>query len=253
MQKNSDMKTIVIFFALEMESGCFEDTLSATRRTQADGFHITLGKLGDDEQREIYVVRTGVGAENARRAAAAVLQAHRPDYAISAGFAGALIPDFKKSDLFFPSEVCDEVCRLITLDLFPEAVLKTRAAQKNAVLGGRLLTFPGVVQNAQEKEHCAREFGAKAVDMETYALAEICQERGVPLYCVRAISDSLSQEIPKDIQKLMNQKTFMAQLGAAVRTAIKRPGSVLEMAKLREDALAAAMRLADILKVMSEK
>ena len=240
------METVVIFFALDAESGCFEDLLSGTRRTRGDGFDVTLGRLASENQ-HIYVIRTGVGSKNARRAAEAVLQAHHPDYAISAGFAGALIPEFKKSDLFFPTEVCDEVCRLITLDPFPQRILESRAAKQDTVQGGRLLTLPCVAADAAEKENYAREFSAKAVDMETYALAEVCRERNTPLYCVRAISDSLQQEIPKDIQKLMTQKTFFSQLGAAFSTAVKRPKSILEMAKLRGDAFGAAVRLSEIL------
>ncbi|MDO4550046.1 MAG: hypothetical protein Q4C96_02200 [Planctomycetia bacterium] len=195
---------------------------------------------------QIYVIRTGAGMQNARGAAEAVLQAHRPDFAISAGFAGALTPNFQKSDLFFPTEVCDEMFRLISLKHFPDEILNAKEFRKNAVCGGRLLTFPAVVASFQEKERCAREFTALAVDMETYALADVCRERKIPLYCVRAMSDTLKQEISKDIQKIVGQKTFMAQLGAAVRTAVRRPGSILEMAKLREDSLAASVRLSEI-------
>ncbi len=243
------MQTIVVFFALEVESGSFEDMLSNTRRTQADGFHVMRGRF-DSQEREVFVVRTGVGKDCARRAAEAVLQAHRPDFAISAGFAGGLVPELKKNDLFFPTSACDEEFRLMDLDVLPGKMLKTREARENAVQGGRLLTYQHVVEDEQEKRQCSEKYGAKAADMETYVLAEMCRDRAIPLYCVRAISDSLEDKIPQDIQKLMHQKSFMSQLGAAFHTAIKRPGSVVDMAKLRAGAMKASIRLSEILEVM---
>lgn len=243
------MQTVVVFFALEAESGCFEDMLSNTRRTRAEGFSVLRGQLGSREN-EIFVVRTGVGKENAQRAAQAVLQAHRPDFAVSAGFAGGLVPELKKNDLFFPTSCCDEEFRITDLDALPDAVLKSREARENAVQGGRLLTYPHVVEDEAEKQACGAKYGAKAADMETFVLAEACRDRAVPLYCVRAISDSIEDKIPQDIQKLMHQKTFMSQLGAAFRTAVKRPRSVMDMAKLRAGALKAGIRLSEILEVI---
>lgn len=243
------MQTVVVFFALEAESGCFEDMLSNTRRTQAEGFFVTRGKFGSP-QREVFVVRTGVGKENAQRAAAAVLQAHRPDFAVSAGFAGGLVPELKKNDLFFPTSCCDEEFRIMDLDTLPDTVLKSREARENAVQGGRLLTYPYVVEDEAEKQACAAKYGGLAAEMETFVLAETCRERAVPLYCVRAISDSVEDKIPRDIQKLMQQKTFLSQLGAAFRTAVKRPGSVVDMAKLRAGALQAGIRLSEVLEII---
>ena len=236
--------TVAVFFALSAESGCFEDKLTGLKTFQADGFTLRQGMF---RERDILVVLTGMGPEKARHAADAVLQAHKPREVFSAGFAGALTADLAQGQLFFPSEVCAEALRQITLE---NRVQKRAELPENAHFGGRMVTLSGVAATPEKRQKTAAQYAAVAADMETFALAELCTDRGIPFLALRCISDDVNSAISDDVQKIGEQESFMAQLGAAMKVAWNRPKSLAEMYRLRENALVASLALAEALEVL---
>src|SRR6185295_15522441 len=84
-------------------------------------------------------------------------------------------------------------------------------------------------------------------DMETFGVAEVCQERGVPLLAIRIISDGVDDELPSEIENLLAQKTLAGKLGAAAGAVFRRPSAAKDLWRLREDALKASDRLAKFL------
>ena len=62
-----------------------------------------------------------------------------------------------------------------------------------------------------------------------------------------AISDAVDDRLPREIQHLARQRSGAGRLGAALATLLDRPGSLKEMLKLSQDALAASERLAKFL------
>jgi adenosylhomocysteine nucleosidase len=83
--------------------------------------------------------------------------------------------------------------------------------------------------------------------METFAVAEVCARRSVPFHSVRIIHDPADQTLPPDIEKLLNQKTETARLGAAIGTLWKRPSSIKDLWALKENSLVASQKLADFI------
>ena len=64
---------------------------------------------------------------------------------------------------------------------------------------------------------------------------------------LRIISDALDDELPKEVERLLAQKTIAGKLGAAAKAVFQRPGSALDFIKLQDDALKASDRLAKFL------
>jgi adenosylhomocysteine nucleosidase len=64
---------------------------------------------------------------------------------------------------------------------------------------------------------------------------------------VRIIHDPADQTLPPDIEKLLNQKTETARLGAAIGTLWKRPSSIKDLWALKENSLVASQKLADFI------
>jgi adenosylhomocysteine nucleosidase len=112
---------------------------------------------------------------------------------------------------------------------------------------GRLLTVDEIVRLPHEKRALGEKHGALAVDMESCAVAEVCRRHRVRFLAVRIISDAVDDELPPDVRGLVKQTTRTARLGAAVGAVFRRPSSVKDMWKLREDALVASDRLARFL------
>ena len=80
---------------------------------------------------------------------------------------------------------------------------------------GPLLTADHVVRSPAERRSLLERYAALAVDMETFAVAEVCRQRQVPFASVRVINDVADETLPRDVEHLLRQKTGAARLGAA--------------------------------------
>lgn len=230
-----------VIFALEIESGGLEDLMAGTTIVQGDGFTVCGGKLAG---RNVAVFRSGSGAEAAAHATEALVQVHRPEWIISAGFAGGLVPEVARHDLIMADSVADLAGNRLAIDL---KVDPAELARTKGVHVGRLLTADRVIRLPGEKRDLGQKHQALAVDMETYAVAEVCRRSHVRFLAVRIVSDSVDDELPPDVEHLTRQKTKAAQFGAAVGAIWNRPASVKDMYHLRENALIASDRLAKFL------
>jgi len=230
-----------VVFALRIESGGLEDLLKQTTLIKAAGFTICQGKLKD---RRVALAISGAGRKQTAKATDALLSGHRPSWVISAGFAGGLSPQLKRHDVLVADRLADVWGHHLAIDLpgDPAAL-----AEAPGVHVGRLLTADRIVRLPKEKRSLGREHDAVAVDMETFAVAEVCRDRGVPFLSVRVINDAVDDALPKDVEKLLMQKTTAARLGAAAGAIWRRPGSIKDMYALRENALVASDRLAEFL------
>jgi len=86
-----------------------------------------------------------------------------------------------------------------------------------------------------------------AVDMESFAVAEVCRERGAAFLGIRIINDATADELPPDVERLVAQKTQAARLGAALGAIWRRPSSLKDMLGLQRRAIEDADRLARVL------
>jgi adenosylhomocysteine nucleosidase len=230
-----------IVFALSIEAGCFVDMLSQVRVTRGHGFKVRQGRYRD---REVVVIESGPGPARAAKAAHALIDAYRPRLVIASGFAGGLDPRLRRYDLIAADSVVDAEGREITLD--PPALAPWLTEVPN-LHRGRLMTFDRIVRLREEKRQLGERHQALAVDMESFAVAEICRDRAVPLLVVRAISDAANDELPPDIGHLLSRKTLAGQLGAAVGSLFRRPGAAKDIFHLHQMALEASGRLAKVL------
>jgi adenosylhomocysteine nucleosidase len=230
-----------VVFALSQESGCFVDMLSQVHVTRGDGFTVRRGRYGE---REVVLVESGVGLKRAAKATHALIDAYRPRLVVSSGFAGGLDDRLRRYDLAAVDSLVDEAGREITLD--PAAHVPLLAEFPN-LHQGRLLTVDRIIRLSKEKRKLGEKHQAPAVDMESFAVAEVCRERAVPLLVVRAISDTVDDELPADLGYLISRKSFAGQLGAAFGSLLRRPGAAKDLFNLHQTALEASGRLAKFL------
>jgi adenosylhomocysteine nucleosidase len=130
----------------------------------------------------------------------------------------------------------------IGLKMDPQAIAATRGLHV-----GRLLTVDHVIRSPDEKRALGEARRALACDMETIGVAEACRRHKTRFMAVRVISDALEDELPPELESLVNQKSSAAKLGAAAGAVFRRPGSVKEMWRLKEEAIKASDRLATFL------
>jgi adenosylhomocysteine nucleosidase len=230
-----------VVFALGIEAGGLEDLLEGTVTTRAADLTVREGLL---RGRTAAVVTAGVGQLAAARGTLALIAGHRPTWVISAGFAGGLDPRLKKGDILMADALVNTDGRRLAIDLkiAPEAV----AANKRLHVGA-CAASETIVRRPADKRELGRRTGALAVDMESWAVGEVCRQAKTRFLSIRVISDAVDDELPPDVETLARQKTTASRLGAAAGAIFRRPSSVKDMLQLKEDALVLTDRLARFL------
>ena len=231
---------------LGIESGCFEDLLQGVLTIRGSGFTVREGGL---HGRRVVVILSGPGRSNAARATEVLIDGHRPGRVVSAGFAGGLSPQLKRNDILIADRLVDVsggadilVCHTERDQQDRQECLSSPGAHR-----GPLLTADHVVRLPSERKSLFQRYGALAVDMETFAVAEVCRRRQVAFSSVRVINDTADERLPRDVEYLLAQKSGAARLGAALGAVWQRPASLKDMYQLRENALVASGRLAQFL------
>lgn len=232
---------VAFVFALGIEAGGLIDKLQDSSTARGPSFLEHSGVIGG---KEIVIAESGMGADAAAKTTADVIEFHQPAWVVSAGFAGALTDDLKRGHFLMADQVVDLAGRRLDvgLKLAPETVAATKGLHV-----GRLLTVDRLIRTQAHKRQLNTAHAAVACDMETFAVAETCRKLGTRFLSVRVISDSVEDELSKEIERLMKQTTLTGKLGAAAKALISRPQSAAEMWKLQEDALKASDRLAKYL------
>jgi len=205
------------------------------RKYSARGQTVVEGSLGG---KIVAMVQTGPGRARAERGAARLLDGHRPRTIVSAGFAGSLDPGIPRNAVLLPVEVVNVEGRRFPID-WPERFAAPAPCERR----GRLITVDEVVLKADGKARLRAEHGADLVDMETSSVAALCLARGVRFASVRVVSDDATTDLPPEILSILGESGSY-RIGAAVGAIWRRPSSLKDLLRLREQANEAAQRLA---------
>jgi adenosylhomocysteine nucleosidase len=136
---------------------------------------------------ECVAVYAGVGSEAATRACEIALQGGNVDALISVGWAGALSCGISPGNAYAVNEVVDALTAETFVTNFP--------AQYETGIPLKLVTTDHIVQYA-EKRQLAGLYKAVLVDMEAATVARFAFARKIPFYCLKAISDEISDVLP---------------------------------------------------------
>ena len=227
-----------VLFALGREAGGLEDLLTEVVRIKGHGFAVCQGEL---KRRQVAIAVSGAGRVRAARAAEALIAGHRPPWLISAGFCGGLSPDLPRHAIVLADALLDgKGNRLeVALGKLDPALVSRRGAHV-----GPILQVEHVIRRPADKRAAGEAHRAVAADLESLAVAEVCRGRNVPFLAIRVVSDAVDDKLPREVEKLLDQKTHTAQFGAALGAVLNRPGSFKDMYQLHANALAASDRLA---------
>ena len=185
-------------------------------------------------EQTIKVLVTGMGRRNAERSIRAALADWKPDVVLSAGFAGGLREDLKTGDLVF-SETRATGLR--------QALLQAGAKE------GRFHFSDRVATTATEKRRLRESTGADAVEMESAAICQVCQEQGIPSATVRVILDTANEDLALDFNRVLNQKEEIDPRKLALEI-VRSPSKIRLLLRLRQQSELAAKELARVLSLV---
>jgi nucleoside phosphorylase len=186
-----DAGRIAFVFAMPIELEPFVQKCSLTE-TDLDGLPIHEGTL---DGRPVVAIVTGMGTELATAGTRRLLDALPVRWVLVVGITGALENDTPVGTLVNPEIVVNsETGR----EFRPSALAAGTPT-------GKMWTTNGLTTEARDLT-ALLEQGVVSLDMETAAIAELCESRGIPWSVFRVISDRASDgTVDEEVFHLSNQ------------------------------------------------
>ena len=172
---------------------------------------------------------TGMGARNAATGVRRAFAAERPDWVVTAGFAGGLDPAWATGAVAFDAD--------------PELVDLAARLRMAGARTGRLVCTERVAVTVAEKLELRRATGAELVEMESAVIRAFCREQGVPSATVRVVSDPAGEDLPLDFNALMTPDARISLPRLALAVA-RSPGRIPRLLQFQRQTAAAAQNLA---------
>ena len=195
---------------------------------RVDGDDVHAGTVGGVE---VVASGTGIGTERATQAATRMLDATTAtDHVMVVGIAGG-VGDTQVGDVVLPAVVVDGVD---SREFRPSRL-------SGQPLKGKLSTSDEFHRTPEQLAQMVGD-GVVAVDMETAAIARVCEERGRPWSAVRAISDPVGAYSDDTVLKLAHPDGS-PNVPAALRYMLFHPWRIPALVRLGRDA-SRACRLA---------
>lgn len=147
------------------------------------------------------LVISGMGPKAAARAAEALVAAGAGAL-LSFGFAGGLDPQLQAGAVLLPHSVSDGTTGVHpTYGAWRERLAAQAAGVADAcgVAGGILLSVAEPLSSVAMKTQARTRSGACAVDMESFAIAEVAARRGVRFAVARVVIDGAADALPLSV------------------------------------------------------
>jgi adenosylhomocysteine nucleosidase len=158
----------------------------------------------------------GLAAEAVRIAA----EKEDVDALVSIGYCGALDPALGPGDVFAATEVRGG-------EAWPCQVPPEAPPCATGVVAS-LDRFVGTVA---EKRALREKTGAAVVEMEAEAVAREARRRGLPFYCVKAVTDTAREEFQLDFNAMRDREGRFSR-GRVLGAALLRPAAIPELVRL---------------------
>lgn len=197
-------KIIGIIFADPMEYSPFEKITENKNQIHSvrysnDSFSYTINK--EDKELEIIAVKSGAGKSNAASAAAFLIGADKADIIMNAGLSGA-VSSCRKGDILVGENFVECDFDLTSIGYKPaqkpdgqkyiyqgnETLIKL-AKMSDGVCGGNFGSGDLFLTDKEKKDYFKDIFSLNAFDMESGAIASVCDKAQVPFLSLRKMSD----------------------------------------------------------------
>lgn len=232
------MKT-ALFSAFPQELTYIIKSLGAKRVRAGSSPFITLSaRIASGE---IIIVQSGMGTMNSEAAWSYAAGEFRPEYIISAGFCGALYDGAGIGDLVAATSVSlyPDNCN-IEIPGAKEAIRTISGSV--AVHEGNILTLSQRLNKSEIRKELLRGLSFPVCDMETFSLAKLSIRDGLPFFAVRAVTDRIHEEIPRELFGVTDENGSFSLL-RAMGTMLAHPALIPQCMRLEKNSRAASQKL----------
>lgn len=235
---------ILVTFALENEFAPWRDI----RKFRADKWGQAPVLVTDIGGAEVGVILTGAGPRPAASEASKVVwgESGKLEICISTGLAGALRPGYEIGQVLAARAVVSEAVHPESQDrAMPSSPAMISFAEEcGAITVNAFCTTARVVTRPDEKRHLGTR--ADAVEMESFEVLRSAAADGVPAAAIRAVSDTVDENLPPDMQEVFNDEGRVS-IPRLMGHLARHPSSVPSLMRFGKQASRAAESLAEFL------
>ncbi len=177
---------------------------------------VRLSKGG--RELEIIAVKCGIGKVNAAAATAYLISDKKADIILNAGLSGA-VANLKREDMVAGESYveCDydltaigkalgEKCDGQPHILYADKKLLSYALESKGIKSAKLGTGDIFLTDGVKKKLFYDTFGVEAFDMETGAIASVCQKAEIPMLSLRKISDDADDDALENYREMNDRQ-----------------------------------------------
>jgi adenosylhomocysteine nucleosidase len=229
---------------------CREDGVVAILTAMPEEFDAISGPISDGERLRrgkgvgrfllrgrmagvpVLLAMTGDGNVRAGSGVSFLLRESPVSLLVGAGAAGALVPSLRAGDLVVARRVIDGTGEAPP----PDASFVARAVALGAI-PATVLTLSKPICSSTEKKNLALRFGFSdsepaVVDTESAAWVRAAAGRGLPYVLLRAVSDTLEDELPAFLSSCLSPEGSVDRSTVA-RRLILRPAALPVLLRMR--------------------
>lgn len=143
---------------------------------------------------EVIYVETGIGKVNAAMHTMRAICEYHPDVVINLGSAGTL--NHKVGDIIVCNTFVDRDLRNVTLDGVISEIEFDRDAINRIFLSEHLMDHAKLIGTCNTGDSFitqGTDIEGDVIDMESYAVADVCRNMGIPFIAVKYVTDVVGQ------------------------------------------------------------
>ncbi len=244
-------KMIAVLYAIKQEINPIMEHMHVSKKFNVGDM---LFYQADLDGLPVTLVQTGIGRNNAAKATDHLLQTFKINLLISSGVAGGIRPGVNLGDLVIAENVSytkqsDFERGVLQLESsfsckegFVELAKKVSKDSDVVSHCGDLLTVDKVISQARTKKKIGENATFIAVDMESAAIAEVADKRGVEFAAVRSVSDTIEDNIDIDYADIMTDDGKVKYSNLAMNI-MRNPRRLAILKRLHKQTKVAAKRL----------
>ena len=198
------------------------------------------------KEHEFLVVESGMGFDNAARAAEALMSGDCPDLLITAGFCGGIAPELQVGDVVVAKQIV-----IVTGNGPEEVPVCFSAAGQNfvaresgmRVFGGLFASTPVIMSKTRLAGMLPAVSTNPVVEMESAAVAIIAVENSIPLLAIRAVSDTADEELDFSLDEFCDRGLRRIRIHKVLLTVLRKPRIIPQLVRLSRNSRVAANSL----------
>ncbi len=218
---------IGIIGALDYEVQIITEALENKSSSVIGGRTFVSGTYGGND---VVTVVCGIGKVNAAFTTQAMIDAFHPDVIINSGVSGGLSKNLKICDIVVANKLCQHdfdatpagyskglIPGLDSAFFTPDADIAKRIyelALKNVsgskVIMGTIATGDQLIASSEVKEDIIGNFAADTVEMESAAIAQICELNDVKYGIIRTVSDNADEDANEDFDEFAKRAAVIS-------------------------------------------